>query len=274
MSALDDLMRSRGVAAPFAAASKPRKRQAAPAPDGASRSEQGKPIYYYDVIQGTQEWESLRAGVPTASAFDKIVTPGGGRSKSREAYMYKLCAERLLGYAIEGFKGRAMQRGNEKEPEALNSYMFQRDVEVKLCGFVTNEDGTIGASPDGLVDEDGIVEIKCPEEVSIHMGYLLKSGSPYDSYKVQCNGQLWVMQREWSDVLSYYPGLPKAVGRIERDEPFISLMAPLIEEFCVELGALYTQCIANGWAKEAPKPREKTISEVMAEVLIEAQKGN
>lgn len=243
----------------------------------ARRFESDSPVIH-ECEQGSPEWHALRAGVPTSSAFDKIVTPGGKKgvpapSKSAEPYMYRLCAERLLGHAIEDFHGKWMDRGKEFEEEAVNFYEMQRECDTVKVGFITNAAGTIGASPDRLAGDSGLVEIKCPKPET-HMGYLLESGSPYEEYKVQCQGQLWIAQREWVDAVSYYPGLPWALGRVERDEAFIAAMAEMIEEFSANLEALYQKCLARGYGRKEPKARPQTISDVMREIMVETQREN
>jgi putative phage-type endonuclease len=197
----------------------------------------------YDCIQGTTEWLELRAGIPTASQADQIVTPTGKPSKSAERYLYTLLAERCLGRPITEHVTFYMRRGSEMEKEALAYYQFMRDVKTEVVGFITTDDGLIGASPDQLVEEDGLLEIKCPTAHQ-HMQWLCQDGGAYKEYKVQCQTQLLVSERSWVDVLSYYPGLPEALVRIERDEDFISLLGAGIYTFIHELER-HTQILAE-----------------------------
>src|SRR3990167_6408597 len=186
----------------------------------------------HDCIQGTSEWLHLRAGIPTASCFDQILTPGGKPSKSAERYMLTLLAERLMGHPVTEYMSMWMQRGNQAEAEAVQFYELQRDADTIPAGFITNDEGTIGASPDRLVGDDGLLEIKVPSEY-IHMSYLMKTGSHYEAYKVQVQGQLWVTGRQWVDVLSWHPELPPALVRIEPDVKFIELLAAAVTQFSV-----------------------------------------
>lgn len=204
------------------------------------------PIVIHDCIQGTTEWAALRSGIPTASNFDRIITPGGKPSKGAEAYAFSLLAERLMGHPCVEFTSHWMDRGSQMEAEAVSFYEFQRDCETVKIGFVTNTAGTIGCSPDRFVGEDGLLEIKVPKE-STHMSYLMKSGSAYEEYRVQVQGQLWVSQKQWSDVLSFHPELPPALLRIERDEPFILALAAAVEAFSATLEEQWLICVDRGW---------------------------
>ena len=208
----------------------------------------GAPIIH-DCIQGTQAWLELRAGIPTASNFDKIITPGGEASKSQEPYMFALLAERMMGHPIVEAMSRWMDRGSQMEAEAVSFYELQHDCETVKVGFITTEDGKIGASLDRLVGDDGLLEIKCPSE-AIHVGYMLQAGSAYKAYRVQVQGQLWVSQRQWSDVESYHPEMPFAITRIERDEPFIKAMAAKVRDFSERLEAMSEELVRRGWMAE------------------------
>lgn len=208
----------------------------------------------HDCIQGTTEWLALRAGIPTASNFDKIVTPKGTASKQAEKYLFLLLAERLMGHPVEerGYS-HWMDRGSEEEVRAVSFYEFQRDIETVKVGFITNDAGTIGASPDRRVGERGLLEIKVPSE-SIHIGYLLESGSSYEEYRIQVQGQLWIAEADWCDVLSWHPELPPALVRIERDEGCIKLLNAAVTAFSLELERQYVECVERGWVTERKAP--------------------
>ena len=187
----------------------------------------------HDVQQGTTAWLNLRAGKPTSSEFDKILTPTGKPSKSADPYMHKLIAERLMGHPIEQYVSIDMDRGSRLEAEAVSFYEFQRDFETQKVGFITNDEETIGASPDRLVGEDGLLEIKCPAEHT-HVSYLLYK--PVDrKYWPQLQGQLWVTGRQWVEICSYHPEMPPAMVRVERDEKYIQLLAGAVTAFSEEL---------------------------------------
>lgn len=178
----------------------------------------------YDCKQGSTEWNRLRAGIPTASDFDKIITPEGKISRQRDGYLRQLIAERL-GVSFDSISTAAMDAGRMMEPDAVRWYEFTREVTTEVVGFCTLENGIAGASPDRFVGEDGLLEIKCPLPKT-HIGYLLdpKHAGAYPDYKVQVQGQLWVTGRKWCDVVSYSLDLPPLCVRVERDEIFIGLL--------------------------------------------------
>jgi hypothetical protein len=211
----------------------------------------------HECVQGTTLWTTLRSGIPTASAFDCIVTPSGKISKSQERYMFTLLAERLMGHPVAEHISLWMQRGTELEAKAVSYYENVRDMDTVPVGFITNDAGTVGASPDRLVGDRGLLEIKVPSE-HIHMSYLLKAGSAYDAYRVQVQGQLWISEKEWSDVVSWHPDLPPAMMRVERDEKFIDLLSKEVMEFSAALEECYRSLAAQGWVK--PKPKAEMAS--------------
>src|ERR1700743_2749888 len=126
----------------------------------------------HNCLQGSSEWLNLRAGLPTSSEFDRIITPSGKPSDAFDGYLYDLLAERIMGRPRKQAITLWMERGSATEAEARSFYEFQTDNVVEQVGLITNDEGTIGASPDGMVGEDGLVEIKCPSD-GIHCMYLL-----------------------------------------------------------------------------------------------------
>lgn len=186
----------------------------------------------YDVEQGTDEWLNLRSGIPTASNFKKIVTSKGWPSKQQKDYMYKLAGEIILGEKSENFQSEYMQRGNELEDEAIEVYEKITGYTVERVGFCLCDEGW-GASPDGLINEDGQVQIKCPK-LETHIGYLLKNKLPTDYFQ-QVQGELFVTGRKWSDFVSYYPKFKPMIVRVERDEDFMELLEKELHIFLEEL---------------------------------------
>lgn len=186
--------------------------------------------------QGSPEWESARLGIPTASQVDKILTPAKLKvSTSAGEYMDKLLAEWLVGYAIDwGGQSQYMDRGTKCEPEARAWYELTRDVEVQQVGFLMADDELFGGSPDGLVGESGGLEIKCPA-LHTHIGYLRAPDSLDAKYRGQVQANLYVSGREWWDLVSYHPDLPKVVRRIERDEAYITALGAALNWFKGEL---------------------------------------
>ena len=188
----------------------------------------------YDCEQGSPEWFKIRLGIPTASNFDKIVTSEGKPSKQMQKYLWKVAGEFITGVPEETYQSAAMLRGVEMEQEAKNFYSMVNDVPIQQVGFCVGEpDIEYGCSPDGLVGDNGMVEIKCPS-LAVHVGYLLNGELPVD-YVQQVQGELLVTGREWNDFISYYPGIKPLIVRVGRDEKFIKALRSEIEVFCKQL---------------------------------------
>lgn len=186
-----------------------------------------------NIEQGTQEWIDTRKGVITGSRFKDIVTPAKAElSKSSKMYMYELVAERM-GATVNFYQNEHMQRGNELEPDARTAYEFVKDATVEQVGFCLHDSKIIGVSPDGLIGEDGGLEIKCPKETT-HISYL-DSGEMPLIYKPQVQGSMWVTGRKWWDFMSYHPDLPPLIVRVHRDEEYISQMEKGILKFSEEM---------------------------------------
>jgi len=184
-----------------------------------------------DCIQGSPEWFAARCGIPSASNFDKIVTTKGQPSKQREKYLYRLAGETITGKSEETYQNAIMERGIEMEVEARKLYGLISGSEAVEVGFCLSNG--YGASPDGLVDKDGCLELKCPL-IATHVGYLLNGKLPMEYFQ-QTQGQLLVTGRKWLDFMSYYPGLKPLVVRVERDETFIGALEAQLQVFCAEL---------------------------------------
>lgn len=199
----------------------------------------------HNVLQGTSEWLALRAGIPTASDFDRIITKSGKPSTQAEKYMHKLLAERMMGRPVVEHVSYWMGRGNQMEAEAVSYYEQMRDLDTERVGFVTDDARTIGASPDRFVGVDGLLEIKVPAEHT-HVGYLLKHAVDAEYYP-QVQGQLWVTERAWADILSYHPEMPPALVRVERDEKFIGVLSAAVRAFAGALEDMAAQARTKGW---------------------------
>jgi putative phage-type endonuclease len=187
-----------------------------------------------EIVQGTAEWLAARCGTPSASNFDKIVTTTGAPSKQAQKYMYKLAGERITGMPEEAYQNGAMLRGIEMEAEARSLYEMIHDIMVDQTGICYPDEAKLfSCSPDGLVGDDGLIEIKCPE-IQTHVEYLLAGTFPMDYFQ-QVQGQLFVTGRKWVDFISYYPGLKPLIIRVERNEKFISALESELVKFCTEL---------------------------------------
>lgn len=185
------------------------------------------------VKQGTPEWNALRAGKPTASEFDRLVTTKGEPSKQREKYLYQLAGERVAGKKEETYQNGAMLRGKEMEAEARDCIRMITDYDVQEVGFCLADNGLYGASPDGLIGDDGGLELKCPM-MATQVSYLL-SKNPEREYYQQIQGNMLVTGRKWWMFVSYFPGLRPLIVKVGRDEPFLKALEAELEKFCAEL---------------------------------------
>lgn len=192
-----------------------------------------------NVEQGSTEWHQLRLGKATASRIaDVVARTKTGFGASRANYMAELIAERLTGNPTEGFTNAAMQWGSEKEPEALAAYEFLTNTEIERIAFAQHPMILMsGASPDGLVGADGLVEAKCPNTAT-HLDTLL--GEPIaEKYIKQAQWQMACTGRAWCDWISFDPRLPDEmrlfVKRIPRDRVMIASLEKDVTAFLEEI---------------------------------------
>jgi len=188
--------------------------------------------------QKTDEWFAARVGKVTASRVaDVVAKTKSGYSASRDNYMAQLVCERLTGKPSEGFSSTAMQWGTDIEPLARAAYEAKMDVLVDEVGFIDHPSiVNSGASPDGLVGIDGLIEIKCPN-TSTHIDTLLSQTVP-KKYADQIFWQMACTNRSWCDFVSYDPRLPPDlqlfIKRIPRDDQYIKLLEAEVIEFLTE----------------------------------------
>jgi putative phage-type endonuclease len=198
-----------------------------------------------EIIQGTDEWKQLRLGKVTASRVaDVIAKTKSGYSASRANYMAQLIAERLTGTVAESYTNAAMQHGTETEPEARSAFEFYQGVTVKQVAFVPHPKiDQAGCSPDGLVGDDGLVEIKCPNTAT-HLETLLGQAIP-SKYEAQMQFQMACTGRKHCDFVSYDPRMPEHmrlfVKRLERDDKRISEIETEIADFLLEMAVKLSQ---------------------------------
>lgn len=186
-----------------------------------------------EMEQCSPEWFAARAGIPSASCFDKIITTKGSPSKQAQAYLYQLAGERIAGCKTDTYQNATMQRGIELEAEARQLFEMVRDVEVKQVGICYfDERKSFSCSPDGLMDLEGL-EIKCPL-IHTHVGYLLSGELPADYFQQVQGSMLVTGFMRWS-FMSYYPGLPPLIVSVERDNAFCSKLRVELDSFCEEL---------------------------------------
>jgi hypothetical protein len=181
--------------------------------------------------QGSAQWFDDRRGRPTASLFSKILTSKGLElSKQSDSYARKLAGERVFNVIEEGFSNKWTDRGIELEDTARSLYELINGVQVDECGLCLSDDMRFGASPDGLVNDDGLIEIKCPN-LETHIGYLLGNVLP-DGYRLQVQGELFVTGREWADFVSYYPDCPSLIVRVLPDLAVFNALTEELPKFC------------------------------------------
>jgi putative phage-type endonuclease len=195
------------------------------------------------IEQGTDAWFAARLGKVTASRVsDVIAKTKSGWGASRKNYLAQLVAERLTGNTAESYTNSAMQWGTDTEPQARAAYEFSSDVEVREVGFVIHPALDSGASPDGLVGDEGMVEIKCPN-TSAHIDTLLTEKID-GKYIVQMQWQMACAGRGWCDFVSYDPRMPADlamfVSRVKRDDERIAELEGLITEFLAEVDKTVT----------------------------------
>ena len=185
----------------------------------------------HDVEQGTDEWHALRAGIPTASEFSKLVTSKGEPSKSIGPYSITLAGEKFSGKPLDAWEGNQWsERGKEHEEAAISLYEMLYDYDVKRLGFVTTNDGTMGCSPDGVVEgQNSGVEVKClkAEQHIKAILYYNKNGTMPTDYVQQTQGQMMICEWDWCDLVFYHPDLPILVIRTMPDR---AIQAALVRQ--------------------------------------------
>lgn len=192
--------------------------------------------------QGTPEWHQARLGIPTASNFSAILAKGEG--KTRKAYMNRLAAELITGELGESFTTPAMERGKAMEAEARELYAFVANETPQQVGFVRN--GPVGWSPDSLIGASGALEIKT-QRADLLIDTLLKDEFPTE-HKAQCQGGLWVGERDWVDICVYWPGMPLFKKRAGRDDIYIKTLDGEVKRFLAELHDLVARIQRYGEA--------------------------
>jgi putative phage-type endonuclease len=199
---------------------------------------------FKNLEQGTDEWKAARLGHVSASTVADVMSKGktaGSESETRKNYRLKIAAQRLTGDSGDGYTNAAMEWGTEQEPFARMAYEAARNVMVDKTGFWLHPTiPWVGVSPDGLVNDDGLVEIKCPNTTT-HLEWVFAGKVPAKHVKqIQC--QLWVMGRAWCDFVSYDPRLPERnrlfIVRVPRDDQLIAEMETEVVKFLAEVAVM------------------------------------
>jgi putative phage-type endonuclease len=184
---------------------------------------------FYDIEQNTDEWLDLRKGKFTASSFaDLFATSSTAQFKKA---ISKVVFERLTGESPENFSSQYMDRGHELEPLAVEYYENTTFNDTYNGGFFT-DNNYIGASPDRLVNDDGILEVKCPA-FNTMIDYLTFGKLP-SIYEHQVQGQLWLTNRKWCDFIAFHPKIKPLIIRITPDKTFHKILEDKINE-CIKL---------------------------------------
>lgn len=206
-------------------------------------------MIYHDLAQNTTEWLTARLGLVTASCFSNVVNVATGEiksgrkkgeaSKTLDTYANTLVAEMISGHGLEKFKESYwMERGKMMEPQAYSAYEIITDNKIDRGGLFTNDEMTIGASPDIRIFDAsgkfvGVGEIKCPAP-DTHIENLLRAAQHKcidPDYKAQVQGQIMLSGAEFSDWFSYHPDMPPAMIRTERDNYYCEVLARSLDEF-------------------------------------------
>ena len=193
---------------------------------------------FKDIEQNSAAWEEARCGLVTASGFADVLAQGrgGGPSKTRQTYLYKLAGERITGKPAEQYRNGFMDRGHDVEDQARAWYEMVTDSEVERVAFVRCDARRVGCSPDGLIGADAGFEAK---SVAPHLLIpILESGEFPSEHKAQVQGSMWITGRQYWHCVAFFPGMPTFHVKAERDENYIATLAVAVKEFNEELDAL------------------------------------
>lgn len=203
--------------------------------------------------QGTHEWHQARLGVVTASKVSAIITPTGKPTsgQKRRRYAIELACQRLTKRPTDTPTTWAMQRGTDLEPLARVWYTLETGRGVREVGFCLSDDRTTGASPDGLVGDDGAIEIKCPGVATY--AEIVASGEIPDDHLLQCHHVLYVTGRRWIDYVLFSDIEPFRgwVKRIERDTVVCGKINAAVQEFNSEVDELVKAIIQGARITQA-----------------------
>jgi len=183
----------------------------------------------------------MRAGIPTASEFDNLVTPEWKprTGQTPETYLLKKLAERSMGGPMLAYSSGAMENGKALEAEAVAWFEFSHGVTITRPGFCTTDDGRIGCSPDGLMGEDCGLEIKCPE-AHTHLKYLLAGTLPKD-YVAQVQGSMFVTGLPSWIFVSYSRSFPSLVVKVARNDEAQRVLAATLPAFLTALDSAFSR---------------------------------
>lgn len=206
----------------------------------------------FNVEQGSHEWLQLRLGVPTASNFDRILTPAKLKlSAQSRPYRERLLTEWLLGVVLDDKQSQFMERGTELEEDAVLRFELDHDCDVDRVGFCMDNEQTLGCSPDGLVGDDAGLEIKIYE--AVHHVHEMLSPEPSDAHKGQIQGNLYVTGRKRWHRMYWHPSLPPVYRVFERDEAYLDALGLALDAFLDSLDEDKQRLIDLGCTPRLPR---------------------
>lgn len=212
-------------------------------------------MIYHDIVQLTPEWFEIKLGKVSASHIaDVMATVRSGEAATRRNYRAKLIAETLTGEYEETFQSAAMERGIIMEPKAAMAYEFEKGVSTAQIGWADHPSiDNAGASPDRIVNHDGLAEIKCPNTAT-HLDYIL-NGMTDAKYIKQMQFQMACTVRQWCDFVSYDPRLPVHlqlyIQRFEADPEMIEEIETAVKEFISDMDEVLNKLGANKNEKDS-----------------------
>lgn len=211
--------------------------------------------------QGEGDWLKLRLGRVTASEADALLTPelkprtGAGV----QTYLFQKIAEAWRGTPLPGFTSFATEQGEILEDEARNWFALTTEHAVRNVGFLEHDDGRCGCSPDALLDDDGGLELKCPQDTN-HVRYLLDGRLPKD-YAAQVHFSLYVSGRKWWKFVSYRRQYPAFTFTVERDEEICERIAEALASFYENFDEAWS-ALNEQAAKPKPNPFTRRVAEI------------
>lgn len=246
-------------------------------PDWLAYEDMGNVLAITNVEQNAPEWMFLRCGLITTSALNSIMTPSTNEySKGARGLLARLIGERLLGEPYDWGNTGWTERGHAQEDEARKWYAVERGMEVRRVGFLLSKDGEEGGSPDGLVGDDGGVEIKC-YGLEHHMRVVLGT-DPFPESPNQVQGLLRITGRKWWDCVAYHPSpkIPNRLERVKRDDGHIAKLDTCMARAKKEMARAMERLEAMGTARidspdlsnllDPPAPSDAELAEIRAGV--------
>lgn len=204
--------------------------------------------------QRSDAWHRLRRGIPTASDFDRIITPQGKRSGQARTYMYQLAYERILNKDFKRPNLNAIAHINHgiiSEPKAVQAFEQYTSFRTESVGFITNSEETVGCSPDRLIaNRNEALEVKCPEGHT-HVGYLIDGRR--DAYEAQLQGQMLIGGFAYVHFFSWHEEFPPYYEIVQPNVPFQMALEQYLAEFDSELrrGVAHVRALGS-WPRNAP----------------------